>query len=257
MKKKDGGRPIIVKKIKKAAHAHHGGSWKVAYADFVTAMMAFFMVMWIIGMDDQTRKAIEGYFSNPAGFKKGYGSGQSPLANGSTPMRLADAQIRLIVHKAETHDLEQAAVRIKSKLETAKPSLGSAKFEVAVSEEGLRIELIENEQGDNFFPRGSSDIRPTAKLALSLIARELIALHNPIVLEGHTDAAAYGVGTSYTNWELSADRANASRRILEQSGLDAHRIVEVRGYADTKPRRPDDPLAAENRRISILLPFTQ
>ena len=252
-----GNRPIIIKKVKKAAHAHHGGSWKVAYADFVTAMMAFFMVMWIVGMDDQTKRAIEGYFSNPAGYKKGYGSGESPLANGATPIKMADAQIRLIVRKAETKALEGAAGRIKERLESARPSLGSAKFEVVVSEEGLRIELIESGEGDNFFPRGSSDVRPTARIALELIAGELVALHNPIVLEGHTDASPYGQDVSYTNWELSADRANAARRVLEHAGLDPRRIVEVRGYADTKPRLPDDPMAAGNRRISILLPFSQ
>jgi chemotaxis protein MotB len=249
-------RPIIIKKIKKAGHAHHGGSWKVAYADFVTAMMAFFMVMWILGMDEQTRKAIEGYFSNPAGFKKGYGSGSSPLASGSSPAKLKDNAVKLIVQRAEEKQFTEAAERIKSRIDSARGALGSAKFEVAVSASGLRIELIEDAQGENFFPRGSAEVKSAARIGLGLIASELRSLHSPVVVEGHTDAARYDRGASYTNWELSADRANAARRVLEGAGLDPRRVVEVRGYADTRLRNPDDPLAAQNRRISILLQFT-
>jgi chemotaxis protein MotB len=100
MAKDAGSRPIIIKKVRKAAHAHHGGSWKVAYADFVTAMMAFFMVLWIVGMDEKTRQSIEGYFSNPAGYKKGYGSGVSPISSGNSPARIATNQLKMIVHTA-------------------------------------------------------------------------------------------------------------------------------------------------------------
>ncbi|MBI1809303.1 MAG: OmpA family protein [Gemmatimonadetes bacterium] len=256
MAKDSGKRPIIIKKVKKGGHAHHGGSWKVAYADFVTAMMAFFMVMWILGMDESTRKAVEGYFSNPAGFKKGYGSGNSPISSGNTPSRIKAETVKLIMHTAQEKAFAKAASDIKTRLDSAKGALGPAKFEITMSSKGLRIELIENGKGDNFFGRGSATMTPAALVALKLIARELIALRNPIVVEGHTDASLYGQNAAYSNWELSADRANAARRVLEQEGLDPARVIEVRGYADTQLRRPDDPQAAENRRISILLPFT-
>jgi chemotaxis protein MotB len=256
MSKSAGERPIIIKKIKKAGHAHHGGSWKVAYADFVTAMMAFFMVLWIVGMDVQTRKSIEGYFSNPAGYKKGYGSGMSPISSGNSPARIATNQLKMIVHTAEQKSFSETADRIKTRLDSARGSLGTARFEVAVGEDGLRIELLESGKGDTFFQRGSATMQPAAQLGLTLIAEELASLRNRIVVEGHTDAATYTANAPYTNWELSADRANAARRVLEGAGIASERVSEVRGYADTKPRVPENPMAPENRRISVLLPFS-
>ena len=249
-------RPIIIKKVKKGHAGHHGGSWKVAYADFVTAMMAFFMVMWILGMDEQTRNAVEGYFSNPVGYKKGFGSGSSPIANGATPSRSATAQVKVIIHRAEAKAFDKAAEGIRGKLESAKGSLGSAKFEVTVSEEGLRIELMEDGPGDTFFPSGSADVKAGLRQGIELIASELVPLHNAVIVEGHTDATSYSSKNGYTNWELSADRANAARRILQEAGLGPTRIREVRGLSDTRPRIPADPFAPQNRRISLLLPFS-
>ena len=250
-------KPIIVKRVKKGGHGgHHGGSWKVAYADFVTAMMAFFMVMWLLGMDQHTRQAIEGYFTNPAGFKKGFGSGSSPIANGASPVHVADAQIKLMIHRSEEKAFGQAAEKIRGKLEGAKGSLGNAKFEVTVADEGLRIELIEDGPGDTFFPSGSAAVKPGLREGIELIASELVPLHNAVIVEGHTDASRYSAQTNYTNWELSADRANAARRVLEEAGFPAARIHEVRGMADTRPRVPNDPFAAQNRRITLVLPFS-
>jgi chemotaxis protein MotB len=250
-------KPIIIKRVKKGGHGgHHGGSWKVAYADFVTAMMAFFMVMWILGMDEHTRQAVEGYFTNPAGYKKGFGSGSSPIANGQTPARVAETQVKIIIHRAEEKAFGEAAEKIKGKLDQAKGSLGNAKFEVTVTEEGLRIELIEDGPGDTFFPSGSANVKEGLREGIQLIASELVPLHNAVIVEGHTDATRYSSKAGYTNWELSADRANAARRILEESGLPAARIREVRGLADTRPRVPADPFAAQNRRISLMLPFS-
>jgi chemotaxis protein MotB len=257
MAAKDGERPIIViKKVKKGGHGHHGGSWKVAYADFVTAMMAFFMVMWILGMDENTRKAVEGYFSNPTGFKKGYGSGSSPLANGNSPLKNQDNQIKLIMHRAEQEALKGVGERIKARLDSAKIMLGQAKVEVVMTGGGLRIELIDAGNGEQLFVRGSPEMTPAAKAAISIIGTELKSLRSPVAVEGHTDAMRYAAGARYTNWELSSDRANAARRLLEEMGVDAGRINEVRGYADTQLRNTANPLAAENRRISILLQFT-
>ena len=127
---------------------------------------------------------------------------------------------------------------------------------MTVNEGGLRIELIEGEAGDSYFARGSGQMRTAAKVGLVLIASELSALRNPVVLEGHTDASHYGASASYSNWELSSDRANAARRMLEDASLDPTRIVEVRGYADTRLRNPKEPNAPENRRISIFLPVS-
>ena len=256
---KVGGRPIIIVKKKVTGHGgHHGGAWKVAYADFVTAMMAFFMVMWILGMDDKTKMAIEGYFANPVGYKKGYGAGSSPLSSGSTPSNVQKTQLRMIVRSTEMRTFEQVKQQILDKL-AKNDSLKAlnALIDVQVTADGLRIELVETGTGDVYFPIGSAKMKSATMLALQLIGPELAKLQHPVVLEGHTDAARFGADGGYGNWELSADRANAARRVLETVGVTGGRIVEVRGYADTKPRVVDDPLASANRRISILLPYSK
>ncbi|MEO7963482.1 MAG: flagellar motor protein MotB [Gemmatimonadaceae bacterium] len=255
MAKHGGGKIIIVKKIKKGGHGHHGGSWKVAYADFVTAMMAFFMVMWILGMDEQTKKAIEGYFASPVGFKKGYSSGSSPLASGASPAAVKREAVSLAVRQMQERKFVSVQQVLRTRLDSV-ASIGKLKahVEVTVSKAGLRIELIEDEHGDTFFPFGSAEMKEQGRVALGVIAQELIQLDNPVVIEGHTDAAQYS-RRAYTNWELSSDRANAARRILEESGLANTRIVEVNGLADKQLRVPARPLDPSNRRISILLPF--
>jgi chemotaxis protein MotB len=257
MSARGGKKIVIVKKKVAGGHGHHGGSWKVAYADFVTAMMAFFMVMWILGMDDRTKSAIEGYFSNPVGYRKGYGAGSSPIAVGSTITNIQRTPLRLVVRANEQKTFEAMRERIAAKL-AANDSLAkfNAEVEVIVTREGLRIELIESGAGDVYFPIGSARMKAATALVLQLIGSELSTISHPIVLEGHTDAARYGPEATYTNWELSADRANAARRVLEASGVGQGRLVEVRGYADKRLRVPDDPTAPANRRISLLLPFT-
>lgn len=252
-------RPIIIKKVKKGhGHAHHGGAWKVAYADFVTAMMAFFLVMWIVGMDDQTKQAIEGYFSNPVGYKKGYSAGATPLSSGNSPASVRKPPLRLVIRAYEQKRFEEVSRRLESKLDSAQALLGlSTRVEVALTEQGLRIELIEDGDGDTFFASGSARMTGTASAALGLIASELRDLGNAVVIEGHTDAVSYGASASYTNWELSADRANAARRVLEAGGITPDRVQAVRGLADRKLRNPADPMDPANRRISILLPFSE
>jgi chemotaxis protein MotB len=248
---------IVVRKKKVAGGGHHGGSWKVAYADFVTAMMAFFMVMWILGMDENTKKAIEGYFANPVGYRKGAASGASPIGVGNSPSRVQQAQLRLVIRNSETRTFTELGQRIRELVDgnVELRKLG-AQIEVVVAKDGLRIELIEDGSGDVIFPIGRSEMKPAAARALALIAGELAELSNALVVEGHTDAARFGTSAAYTNWELSGDRANAARRVLEANAVAAPRIVEVRGLADRHLRLPAQPLAAANRRISILLPFT-
>ena len=255
MAKHGGSRIIIVKKVKKGGHAHHGGSWKVAYADFVTAMMAFFMVMWILGMDEQTKKAIEGYFASPVGYKKGYSSGSSPLASGSSPATVKREAASLAIRQVQERRFVSVQSALRARLDSV-ATIGrlKARIEITVSRSGLRIELIEDGNGDTFFPFGSAALKEQGRLALRVIADELTHLDNPVVIEGHTDAAQYQ-RRDYTNWELSADRANAARRILEEAGLVPARIVEVNGLADKQLRVPLRPLDPANRRISILLPF--
>jgi chemotaxis protein MotB len=248
---------VIIKKKKVVAGGHHGGSWKVAYADFVTAMMAFFMVMWILGMDEKVKQAVEGYFANPIGYKKGYGAGSSPIASGQSPSKVTSAQIKMIVRTAEAQQMQKMATQIRQALaQSGELSRLGAKVEVVVTREGLRIELIETGSGEVFFPLGSTTMKPAAVIALQVIAPELRGLTNPVVLEGHTDANAFGTSRAYTNWELSSERANAARRVLESAGLPGIRLAEVRGYADRRLRNPGNARAAENRRISILLPYS-
>jgi chemotaxis protein MotB len=249
---------VIVRRKKVVGGGHHGGSWKVAYADFVTAMMAFFMVMWILGMDEKVKQAIEGYFSNPVGYKKGAGAGSSPIASGSSPMKVNETQVKMIVRSAEQRRFSDLAAQLRRVLDgNAQLKKLGAKVDVVVTKDGLRIELIESGSGEVFFPVGSSQMKAAAVIALQTVAPQLRSLTNPVVLEGHTDAMRYGTAANYTNWELSAERANAARRVLEAGGLPGGRVTEVRGLADRQPRNPDQPTAAENRRISILLPYSR
>ena len=258
MPPESGKKIVIVRRKKVVAGGHHGGSWKVAYADFVTAMMAFFMVMWILGMDDKVKQAIEGYFSNPVGYKKGASAGTSPISSGSSPMKAPDTQVKMIVRSAEQRRFSELATQLKQVLDGhAQLKKLGAKVDVVVTKDGLRIELIESGSGEVFFPVGSSQMKAAAVIALQVIAPELRTLSNPVVLEGHTDAARYGTSAAYSNWELSAERANAARRVLEAGGLPAGRVSEVRGLADRQLRDVAHPNAAENRRITLLLPYSR
>ena len=252
---KGSGRPIIIVKKKVTGHGgHHGGAWKVAYADFVTAMMAFFMVMWILGMDQQLKESIEGYFSNPVGFKKGYSAGKSPLSSGNSPATAQTTPLKLISRQSEEKDLQEMGGRIKNKLKDAGLTAIGDRIEIIQTSTGLRIELAEGVNGQDFFAMASSQMTPTMTKTLQIVAGELAPLRNPIVIEGHTDAAQYA--GLYSNWELSSDRANAARRVLESGGLNPVRVREVRGMADRELRNQDNPLDPRNRRITIFLPFT-
>jgi chemotaxis protein MotB len=213
--------------------------------------------MWILGMDDKTKQAIEGYFANPVGYKKGFGAGSSPLSTGSAPNPIQKTPMRMIVRSTEQKTFENIRKTILDKL-AASDSLKklNAVVDVQVTREGLRIELVESGRGDVYFPNGSSRMNAATMLTLQLVGSELSTINQSVVLEGHTDGAKFGADAAYTNWELSADRANAARRVLQSTGVAPERVVEVRGYADTKLRIPDDPLSAANRRISILLPYT-
>ena len=251
-----GGQPIIVKK-KKAGHGgHHGGAWKVAYADFVTAMMAFFLVMWLVGQSKAVKSAVAGYFRDPGIFDQARSDG--PIAGGD--LKLApdaapknEAASGDGMAESERAALEDTAARIRQRIAES-PDLRTLgkQIEITVTRDGLRIELLDAET-QTFFASGSAALATGTEKVLQLIARELGALKNSIVIEGHTDSRPYAVTDIYSNWELSADRANAARRIMERSGLHGGQVRGVRGYADRQLRVGDTPLDPRNRRVSVIV----
>jgi chemotaxis protein MotB len=250
------GTPIIIKKKKvHGGHAHHGGSWKVAYADFVTAMMAFFMVMWIMGLSQDTRAQIQGYFNDPLGFIKNEPKTSvniSPKGNPSTKQGAArrDGDDPI---KAE----QMKVVKMRKDLEAAMQKESDlqdlSKF-VTITEtpDGLLIEFVES-KWKTFFQSGSAVIEPEAQKLFALLAPILAKSGRKMVVEGHTDAQPYPSAT-YTNWDLSSDRANAFRRALQAGGVTYQQILAVKPYAETRLRDPQHPLDASNRRVSLLLP---
>jgi chemotaxis protein MotB len=232
-------QPIIVIK-KKGGHAgHHGGAWKVAYADFVTAMMALFIVLWLMNSSEQIKKAVAGYFNDP----KGTGNLLGTTMNGTgTTMQQAGADsLQKLKDKLNQEIGERAELKKLSK-----------QIEMSITSEGLRIELLEDKNG-TFYQSGSPKLSASGQELLALLAAELKTLPNPLLIEGHTDATPYSSDANYSNWELSADRANAARRLLQQDGVRSNQVTQVRGYADQLLRTKDDPTNPSNRRISILV----
>jgi chemotaxis protein MotB len=250
-------KKIVVVKKRKAEHGgHHGGSWKVAYADFVTAMMAFFLVMWIMGMEEGVRDLVQGYFTNPVGFQRGYAGGANPLSSGTSALNMQVRGAILLNRRDQAEAFENIAREIDGELDRAGLLDGlGADVEVVVTDEGLRIELMETDDAEILFSSGSADLRPRLREVLGVIASELGALPHEVVVEGHTDAVPFGLA-AYTNWELSVDRANAARRALLSGGLQDGRVSEVRGYAERQLKIPGEPRDPRNRRISLFLPFT-
>jgi chemotaxis protein MotB len=255
MSPKPGARPIIVVKKKKAAHAHHGGSWKVAYADFVTAMMAFFLVMWIMGMDQDVRDMVQGYFNNPLGVHRDIPSGLNPITSGMSIQNPGSGVPGSGIAQQQVW-FEAVARNLESAFQGDEYGGVDVAFEVAVTPEGLRIELMETGPEEVFFEKGRAEVRPILHQVLRTVAGELRGSEHEFVVEGHTDARPFvASAVGYGNWELSVDRANAARRILEDPALGTLRVREVRGYAARVPRVADDPFAPQNRRVSLLVPF--
>jgi chemotaxis protein MotB len=248
---------IVLRKRARPAHGgHHGGAWKVAYADFVTAMMAFFLVMWLVAQSQGVRQAVAGYFKDPGVFDYEKSTGMVP---GSEQAPLNPEAPRLSPDRKEVTPeegrkaLEATAKRVHSVLEEMPEfkKLGK-QIQMQVTPEGLRIELLEGAEA-TFFDSGSAKLKADTERLLAAMAEELGQVPNDIVLEGHTDSQPYAGGNGYTNWELSADRANAARRMMERSGLRGEQMKGVRGYAATRPRLPQAPLDPRNRRVSIVV----
>jgi chemotaxis protein MotB len=234
----DKKRPIIILKKKGGHGGHHGGAWKVAYADFVTAMMALFIVLWLLSSSKPVQEAVGGYFRDPSGTanKVGsnmHGAGENFVLTHDNMPKLKDQLQRAIEQMPDFEKLKNH-------------------IEMTVTAEGLRIELSESASG-TFFDSGKAKLKGDGTELLSTLAQELGKLPNKLSIEGHTDSTAYAPSASYGNWELSADRANAARRVMQANGIREDQITQVRGFADQRLRKPDAPLDPSNRRISLIV----
>jgi chemotaxis protein MotB len=235
----DSKRPIIIKK--KVVHGgHHGGAWKVAYADFVTAMMALFIVLWLLTSNEKVREAVGGYFRDPSG--RGKNPGTTLTGTGRDISALKD-------------DMSGLKEKLKSVIKVI-PHFEQMKgnVELTITEEGLRIELLEGPKG-LFFETGRPEPSPLGKEILVALAKELGRIPNRILIEGHTDAVPYGNDDGYSNWELSADRANQARRLMENSGLTPNQVGQIRGFADQDLHNKENPKDPSNRRVSLIVKY--
>jgi chemotaxis protein MotB len=265
-------RPIVIKRIKKVAGGHHGGAWKIAYADFVTAMMAFFLLMWLLG--SSTKSQLEGiseYFKTPLKVAlmggSSIGESNSVLKGGGTDLTRQhgevkkgaikddDAQTKKIIReRAERVKLEGLKQKIEEAIEN-NPSLKKFANQLLldITSDGLRIQIVD-EQNRPMFALGRAELQPYTKTILREIGKMLNDVDNKISLSGHTDAKPFPSGDKgYSNWELSADRANASRRELIFGGMDTNKVLQVIGLSSAVLFDKDDPLNPINRRISIVV----
>ncbi len=232
-------QPIIVIKKKSGHSNHHGGAWKVAYADFVTAMMALFIVLWLMNSSEKIKKAVAGYFNDPRGTASLMGT--TMTGTGQTVTAAAKDDMQKLKDKLEQE------IKARKDLEKL-----SKQIEITITPEGLRIELIEDRNG-TFYQSGSARLSDNGQELLALLAAELKTLPNNLLIEGHTDATQYSSDADYSNWELSADRANSARRLMQHDGVRSDQVTQVRGYADQLLRVKNNPYDPSNRRISILV----
>jgi len=270
-------QPIVVKKIKKGGAGGHGGAWKIAYADFVTAMMAFFLLMWLLGSTTESDlKGISDFFNSPLkiAMQGGRGSGDatSLVQGGGEDLTRSVGQVANADYEDSKHRLPHAKVmppdveraerqrfqEVKQRLEAmieASPMLRQFKKQLLldITSEGLRIQIVD-EQNRPMFDSGASTLKPYTRDILHAIAQTLNGLENRVSISGHTDATQYAGGNrGMSNWELSADRANACRRELTVGGLDDEKVARVVGLASTVPLDPQDEFSPTNRRISIVV----
>jgi chemotaxis protein MotB len=269
-------QPIVIKRVKKAGHAAHGGAWKIAYADFVTAMMAFFLLMWLLGSTAKgDLQGIASYFTNPVkvSLMGGDGTGNSTsiipgggrdlsAANGQrdsgdtqrTVKELGAQMARAELARKDQERIDALERKINTLIETDS-KLGEYRSQIRMikTPDGLHI-LIVDDQNRPMFDTGSALVKPYMRDILHAIGGSLGGVENRISLAGHTDAKPYGSGDrGYSNWELSADRANASRRELVAGGLPDNKLRRVEGLAASVPLLPEQPLDPSNRRISIVI----
>lgn len=271
----EGQKPIIVKRIKKGGHGHHGGAWKIAYADFVTAMMAFFLLMWLLGSTTKgDMEGIANFFKTPlkVAMQGGSGAGESNsiLQGGGQDLTRRDGQVkrgeatpdkkvydlksaRAMVEQEEQQRLQQLKQKIEQTI-TANPLLRKYKDQLLldITTEGLRIQIVD-EKNRPMFPGGSAELQPYTRDILDVLGLVLNDVPNRIGLSGHTDSTPYMTASGYSNWELSADRANASRRELVRGGMSDDKVLRVVGLGAAVHLDRKDPFNPINRRISILV----
>ena len=270
-------QPIIIKRIKKGGHAVHGGAWKIAYADFVTAMMAFFLLMWLLGSTSEgDKKGIADYFQSPfkvALLNGGSGSGDSSslVKGGGQDLSRSSGQVKRGDIEAPRHTINLQALRHEQRLAEAarlqelseqvsqslqnNPKLAqyASQIKLDMTRDGLRIQIVD-ELSRPMFDSGSAVVKSYMRELLRAIGSVLVEVPNRLTLEGHTDAQRFSAGDQgYTNWELSSDRANASRRELVTGGMTHDRVLRVQGLAASQPFNRDDPADPQNRRISIIV----
>jgi chemotaxis protein MotB len=232
--------PIIIIKKKGGHGGHHGGAWKVAYADFVTAMMALFIVLWLLSSSKQVQEAVGGYFRDPTGTSKKVGSDMQGAGESFSVSKDNMAQLK--------EELQKTMRQV--------PNFDKLKnhIDMTITSEGLRIELLESATS-TFFDSGKPTPNKDGQDILEALSKELGTIPNKIAVEGHTDSKAYLGKSNYSNWELSVDRANAARRLMQQSGIREDQIMQVRGFADQHLRKPDAPLDPSNRRVSLIVQY--
>jgi chemotaxis protein MotB len=270
-------QPIIIKRIKKGGHAAHGGAWKIAYADFVTAMMAFFLLMWLLGSTTEgDKKGIADYFASPlklALLASGSGAGDAAhiVKGGGQDLSRTTGQVKrgeieakrdtVNLHqlkaeqaRAEVARLEDLRKRVEEAL-AGSPELKNlrSQIQLEMTHEGLRIQIVDEDKRP-MFTSGSAAVQPGMRELLRAVGGLLADVPNRLTLEGHTDATPFGSSErGYSNWELSSDRANASRRELIAGGLPEDQVLRVQGLAASNPLDRRDATAPMNRRISIIV----
>ncbi len=287
MAQKDEQKAPVIKKVKKVAGGHHGGAWKVAYADFTTAMMAFFMLLWLLNVSDkETLEGLADYFSPTSASVSGPSGAGKPFAGtamdnagtmgaGATMVKIqgpppttknnestlghasddsdtaSQEEFTVKTPGAADRALAALADQLRQAIQNA-PKLARFKDQILVEEtpDGVRIQITDKDRRP-LFRKGTAEFYPYAQELLSDIGAIVATLPNRVAIVGHTDSGGYGRVDGYSNWELSADRANAARRVLARAGVTRDRFAEVTGKADTEPLYPTAPLRPENRRISI------
>jgi chemotaxis protein MotB len=237
--------PHAPPRSRRGPERRRGGAWKVAYSDFVTAMMALFIVLWILNGTQKVRQSVQGYFRDPRGYTRKLGAGPANSGEGLRIQAPNAADLKNKIERAlrQMPDYEKLRDNVK----------------LSVAGEGLRIDLLENKQG-LFFITGSPNPTSAGQHLLAMLGAEIGKLPNQIIIEGHSDALPFRRADpvwGYSNWELSADRANAARRWLCANGLRPEQVVEIRGFADRRLLFPEDPTSPHNRRISLVVKFTE
>ncbi len=251
---KDREVPVrIIYRKKGHGAAHHGGAWKVAFADFMTAMFALFLVLWLVNQSSDVKSAIAGYFQDPLGRSDEFGSSITPGEGSQAaivrPLKPADVVDR------RRNRLQVMADRMENDVQSM-PELQAVadKIQIRVTDEGLEIQLLEDSLGV-FFESGNALPSMRGRQILALLGHELSGLPNPVLIAGYTDSRGYHRADGYSNWELSADRANTTRRILNINGVHDERFSQIRGFADNDLKDPGHPFAADNRRVTITMMY--